>query len=130
MPRPEKRCPTTTSSRATRLTPTPTSPSTRTNWTTSRGKAPSPSTSTNSCRSPTSTSFVLQSKSSVQSLLHAAIFPYPERVHHTSVCMRFICTPNFGVPVLLRIFIQLRKYDGRLGTSHLCFGSDRPESAP
>jgi hypothetical protein len=27
---------------------------------------------------------------------------------------------NLGVPVLLRIFIQLRKYDGRRRTSHLC----------
>jgi hypothetical protein len=27
---------------------------------------------------------------------------------------------GFGVPVLLPIFIQLRKYDGRRRTSHLC----------
>jgi hypothetical protein len=106
--------------------------------------------------------FISQSKSSVQSLLHAAIFPDSETLHHTSVacdsCARQLITDasvndgrtvvrplqterstskaddngtalyaspterftELGMSVSLRIFIQLRKDNGRRRTLQLC----------
>jgi hypothetical protein len=55
--------------------------------------APLTSTPTTTISTPAGRAFPLPSKSSVQCLLHAAIFPDSETVHHTSVRMRFMLTP-------------------------------------
>jgi hypothetical protein len=52
------------------------------------------STPTTTISTPAGRAFPLPSKSSVQSPLHATIFPDSETVHHRSVRMRFMRTPN------------------------------------
>ena len=51
------------------------------------------STPTTTISTPAGRAFLLPSRSSVQSLLHATIFPSSETVHHTSVRMRCMRTP-------------------------------------
>ena len=131
------------------------------------------STPTATISPPAGCAFPLPSKSSVQLLPCATIFTDSETVHHASVSMRFMRTPNahrcisqrrpnrrapvakkkrsagdaddnrtalyaqptarfteLGMSVSPRIFIQLRKYNGHRGTSHLGHSTKSLRSSP